>query len=564
MPPGSHHTLAVRLLSIGLAVVALVGIVSALTPALRDRSELVASVIPSGLAAIAAALTLALSVTLLIVAGGLHRRRRRAWQAAVGMLSGVALLHLVKGLDIEEAAASLLLLGGLVLYRDAFDVPGDPETPATFRRHALAAVAGLVLLGLLLIEGQSLLMGDALSPIQWVSEFLHSVVGLGPDRLQGRGAHAVPRAIVVYTIAAAAWLAFLWLKPRRQYLQRHAVDRADARYLVETAGSDTLDYFALRRDKDYFFSDRRTAVVAYRVAGGVALISGDPIGPPACCKPLLADFREFARRHDWRVAAIGVGQSHLSAYEAAGLRTMYIGDEAIVDPRTFTLEGRPIRKVRQSVTRAEKAGYTSLVLRRSELTPELLSGLLRVSRLWLGGQPERGFSMAMDDLWAEEHGSAVFVIALGSDGRPHGFIHFVPVPMAHALSLSAMRRLPETPNGMMEYLLAAAFAWGREHGIERVSLNFNAFGELLRSEDGDLARWEHGLKWCLGRADRYFQVERLLDFNRKFFPTWEPRFAAFEQRRDLPLAALVTLTAESLVDLPAPLVGLYRRALPRR
>jgi lysyl-tRNA synthetase, class II len=205
-----------------------------------------------------------------------------------------------------------------------------------------------------------------------------------------------------------------------------------------------------------------------------------------------------------------------------------------------------------------------IVRRRSELTPELLAGLLRVSRLWLGGQPERGFSMAMDDLWAEEHAAAVFVIGIGEDGRPHGFIHFVPVAQAHALSLSAMRRLPDTPNGLMEYLLCATFAWGKENDVHRVSLNFNAFGELLRSETADLGLRERFMRWSLGRADRYFQVERLLSFNRKFFPDWQPRYAAFEERRDLPLAAIVTLTSESLVDMPGPLVRLYRRLLPRR
>jgi lysyl-tRNA synthetase class 2 len=170
--------------------------------------------------------------------------------------------------------------------------------------------------------------------------------------------------------------------------------------------------------------------------------------------------------------------------------------------------------------------------------------------------------MAMDDLWAPEHASAVFAIALASDGRPHGFIHFVPVPRAKSLSLSAMRRLPETPNGLMEFLLCETFAWGKEHDIERVSLNFNAFGELLRSEEDDLPAWERMLKSSLERADRFFQVERLLGFNRKFFPAWEPRHAAFEQRRDLPLAALVLLTAESLVEFPRPIRRLWRRLLP--
>ena len=47
------------------------------------------------------------------------------------------------------------------------------------------------------------------------------------------------------------------------------MSRERARFLVEKYGSDSLSYFALRSDKDWFgFKD---TVVAYRVHNGIAL-----------------------------------------------------------------------------------------------------------------------------------------------------------------------------------------------------------------------------------------------------------------------------------------------------
>jgi lysyl-tRNA synthetase, class II len=112
-----------------------------------------------------------------------------------------------------------------------------------------------------------------------------------------------------------------------------------------------------------------------------------------------------------------------------------------------------------------------------------------------------------------------------------------------------MRRLADTPNGLMEFVLCETFVWAREHGIERVSLNFAAFGELLRAE-GDLRKRDRVARFALSKADRYFQVERLLAFNRKFMPLWEPRYAAFESYSDVPVAALVSLSLESLLIWP--------------
>jgi len=555
-----RHQHAPRLLAVALALVGIVGVISSITPRLRARSELLYSVVPPTASNVATALVLALSVGLLILAGSLRRRKRRAWQLATAALGGVALLHVAKGLDLEESGASLLLLGALLAFRDDFDVEGDPETPTTFVRQALRVLGGGAILGLLLVEGQSFLSGDALSLEKAFTEALHGYAGLGPDRLVGRGAHAVPNALVLYVLAGAAWLVYLWLRPRRQYVRQHRRDRQDARRIVERCGSDSLDYFALRHDKDYHFSPARDAFVAYRVSGGVALVSGDPVGSADAVSAVLGDFVDYAHRHGWRVAAIGVGPDFVAVYERFGLRTLYVGDEAVVDPRTFTLEGRAIRKVRQSVSRLQKAGYSCRIVRRDELDPALEADLKRVSQLWLGGQPERGFSMAMDDIWGPEHGSCVFAVADGPDGTPAGFVHLVPVPQAGGLSLSAMRRLPETPNGLMEFILCELFAWGKQHDLRRVSLNFNAFGEILRADQGCGPRWQRGLRWGLYKADRLFQVERLLSFNKKFFPAWEPRYAAYEERRDLPLAAVVMLASESLIELPRPL---RRRLRPR-
>jgi len=155
--------------------------------------------------------------------------------------------------------------------------------------------------------------------------------------------------------------------------------------------------------------------------------------------------------------------------------------------------------------------------------------------------------MAMDDLWASEHGSALFAIALAADGRPHGFIHFVPVPQAHSLSLSAMRRLPDTPNGLMEFLLARGLELLRDRGVDEASLNFAAFARFVHAPRGPLER-------VVGRvllvADAFFQIERLHRFNTKFFPRWEPRYLMYEHVLALPRVGLAAMWVEG--QLPKP------------
>lgn len=428
----------------------------------------------------------------------------------------IAAAHLVKGLDAEEAGVSLLLLAALVAYRRRFDIPGDPAAlrPLMGTAVALAAVVAFVTLYDL----------DRLRAPGWIED-------------------------VVLTVGVILLLraTYLWLRPLTEHVNQTVAERGTARSLVERYGSDSLSFFALRRDKNYFFSQSHGSFLAYRVVGGTALISGDPIGEPSEFEELLSDFLRETREKGWRPAVLSASEEMLGLYRSLGLRAVEIGREAVVRPDVFSLEGRPIRKVRQSVTRLRKAGYTVRALRSGELTPGDRQGLESVSREWLGASPERGFTMAMDELFEEP--DPVFLAAECPDGQIGGFIQLVPC--GDGYSLSAMRRRKGTPNGLMEFLVVEAIAWAGGENVSELSLNFCVFGELLGASCGQ-PRTMRALRFCLLRLDRLFQLERLLSFNRKFFPEWRPRFLCFERLTDFPAVGLAYLHAESLLTPPGP------------
>ena len=176
------------------------------------------------------------------------------------------------------------------------------------------------------------------------------------------------------------------------------------------------------------------------------------------------------------------------AFEALGLRRLYLGDEAIVETARFSLEGRAIRKVRQSVTRIEKAGYTFAMETLADVPDETMAELERVSAAWRAGVDERGFTMALERLGGAHQHDTVVAIARDGEGHVRGFLHFVPSYGREAVSLSFMRRDPETPNGLTEFLVARSIEAFRERGVEEVSLNFAAFARLLTEPENMLER----------------------------------------------------------------------------
>ena len=518
----------------------LIGLLDAILP---ERSETLLAGLAPGAHPLARSLEGPLALAILYVAPGLARRRRRAWQLAVGLLAGATVLHVLHS-DYGAVPTGLLTVA-LVSQRDAFDAAGDPRAKPRVLSRAALLVIGIYSYGAAALWADHAAAGQPFSAVAAVKETSRALVGRG---LRGTTRGGFDRwlalSILVFGLAGAAALLHAWLAPWRYRLRQEAGDRQAARALVHAWGEDTLAPFSLRADKSYFFSEDDRAFLAYRVVGGVAIVSGDPIGPPAAFAPLLDRFIEFARERDWRVAVLGASEGSLELYRTHGLRAVYHGDEAVVDVDRFSLEGRAIRKVRQSVHRLRRCGFTAVALHPHELTADRRAELEHVAKAWRGDEPERGFVMALDALFRLEDEDAVFVVGIGPDGSAQGFLHFAFCPAASALSLSSMPRLRQTPNGFNEWLVCEAIEWARAHGIHRVSLNFSPFAALLAPE-ADLsalqkveARALRALKW-------HFQLDNLLLFNRKFFPDWQRRFVVYERRRDLPRVGVAALAAEA-------------------
>ena len=328
-------------------------------------------------------------------------------------------------------------------------------------------------------------------------------------------------------------------------------ERERAAELVQAHGTDSLAYFALRRDKSYFFSPSGRSFLAYRVS---AARRSSPATRSATSPSAASSSREFIRvahAKGWRVAVAGAANEALEDYASIGFKSMYLGDEAVIRPATFSLDGRAIRKVRQSVSRLEKSGYRVEVLSTADADEALRAQVRAVSEEWRGNWPERGFTMAMDALFL--YPDTVLAVAVAPDGRVGGFLQLVPSPASEGYSLASMRRRGDTPNGLMEFLITETVAWARQHAVTELSLNFAVFADFLRSGD-DATRFTRSLRWVLLKGDRLFQLERLHSFNRKFFPDWRRRYFCFERWADLPLAGLAYLHAESLLTPPGPWV----------
>ena len=511
-----------------------------------ENEGVVRALTPDAVGPLTRAAATLVGLALLVAARGLARRRHRAWRVATALAATSATLHVLHGLNSGTLASTVVLVL-LVARRDAFDGPGEAETGRVAFVRAALVLATVAAYGTTALWLNRMVADQPFRARFAVDEIAAGSLGLrlgGSPHLSGSFGDWFPLSLALLAAFGVIWTLAAVIAPWRHRVRQETRERELACTLVRAFGTDTLAPFALRSDKSYFFGEDEQSFLAYRVVHGVAIVSGDPIGLERDLPRLLEAFVAHARRRGWRIAVLGASESQLGLYRKHRLNALYHGDEAIVDTASFSLDGRPIRKVRQSVHRLEGAGFTAAILRSGEIGHELRVGLEAIADRWRGTQPERGFVMALDALFTLDDDDAVFAVGFDAEGRPAGFLHFAVAGAGRSLSLSSMPRLRSTPNGFNEWLICASIAWAREYGYDRVSLNFSPFAQLLAPE-AELTALQGVQRRALLALKGRFQFDNLLLFNRKFFPQWERRFVVYEHRRDLPRVGIAALAAEA-------------------
>jgi lysylphosphatidylglycerol synthetase-like protein (DUF2156 family) len=534
-----------------LAVAGVLNLLSAITPPLRGRLDILGDLVPITVPETASALVAAAGIALLGLSWGVRYGQRRAWTLAVGITALSVVLHIVKGLDVEEAAAASAALAFLIVKRRAFTAVG--ERPSMSR--ALATLFGGALIAVLAGTATVVWLGRRtdLSIGRAMTAVSERLVGDQDIAIPGRrGGFLTPTlgAVGLTLFAVAAWLVF------RPVVARYNApgELARARETVRRYGGDTLSYFALRDDKQHWFW--KNTLVAFAVHNGVCLVSPDPIGPVCERAAAWRAFREFADGNGWPVAVMGAGQTWLPVYRATGMRDLYVGDEAIVDVHRFNLEGGRMKGLRQAVNRIAKYGYRIEFHDPSHLDPALeleLRALMTESRR---GEVERGFSMTLGRVFSQDDDGLLLAVCFAPSGQAAAFCQFVPAADIDGYSLDLMRRSEGEQhwNGLLDFVVVRSIEHVRALGMRGLGLNFAVMRSVLANEGG--ARVSHRIeRRMLGWLSDSMQIESLWKYNAKFDPDWHPRYAVYDAPENFLSSAVAVAKAESFCELP--LIGRF-------
>jgi phosphatidylglycerol lysyltransferase len=469
---------------------------------------------------------------LMYFASQLLLRKRLAWWMAFIGSSIVVIAHSIYAIQIAGLVLPVTTLVFLALYQDLFVVK--------YELHSVSQ--GLRLLGLCIIV--ALMYGSLgftrLSPrdyaiahhasilegaMRTVKEF--SLVGNSDLVLHSRRARSFIDSLDILGGVSITFAFFSLFRPLLYRYSTLPTERDRARKLIEEYGKSSEDEFKLwPEDKAYFFNDVGSAVISYRVDHSVAMVLGEPVGPISQWPGLIHEFKQFCHVHDWTVTFIYIPATNLAIFEAAKLRALKIGEDAVVTTATFRDETIRSKHWRGLMNKFNRLEYSFEIVTAPQ-DADILAQLGRVTKAWLsdGKKTERSFAMGYHDR-AYLKRSDLYLVR----DKNKRLVAFANALLSHdpkQATIDLMRYRPGTETGVMDYLLGQIILHLANNNMAEFSLGLAPLSGVGTGPEKTLEERVIGTAGRLGVGG--FSYEGLRRFKDKFDPRWEARYLVYER-----------------------------------
>ena len=483
-------------------------------------------------------------IGLVIVARSLLLGKRNAWWIALVASIVSTLGHHVKESDALGLGLSIATIVLLLMTRRHFIARSDP---ALVRRGVqwlaigLLAVFAYGTIGLYFLDRNfrtSTTLGES------IEDALRLLVLLPTSTIEPITRHG--RWFVDSVRFAALAVIFVGIaRIVATVVFRH--DRTDHQTVLDILnrwGTTSLAPFALLDDKSWLIAQDRQAFIGYKVIGTTAVALGEPIGSPESCRQVLDEFSYLCSLNGWTPAFHQVTPGSEPMFKAAGFKTLKIGEEAIIDVQSWSIDAKEYKTLRSAVRRVERAGLELAEL-DTPIDDASMAQLREVSDSWMGDgeRRERTFTVGRFDPDALRNSTVVVVVRHHDSGDIVTFANILPSYQGCDGNFDLMRRRHDAPNGVMEFLFVGLINRFRDEG--RIGMNLGL--APLANITGD-SMPDRALRVLYDRGDKAFHYRGLRMFKDKWHPRWEDRSLAYRTEADLPKIATAVMRAGELPE----------------
>lgn len=514
-----------------ILILGIVNIVSAITPAIPVRLRLVQNLLSEDLIVTSNALVLVFGLILVMMSVFLLQGSKRAWYAAISITAFSFFGHLSKAADYEEAILAFSAGATLWYTRSFYKLKPNPRF-VSFNYlviiYAALAVFAYGVLGFYFIDkhhfGIDFRFDQAIKAVLKVL-FLIDDKALAPRTPFGE---RFEYSIYVAGAALILFIVFSLLKPyfSKPFNPKEDFDAAED--LLKQHGKSALDYFKTYPDKLLFFNADRTAFISFKITRHFAIVLEDPVAANDEQKrEMVALFEVFCQENGFISAYYRVPESSLEFYKSLGRKSIPIGEEAILDLTSFSLQGGKMKTTRSAVNRLVAEGF-QLKVYKNPVKLGLIQKLETVSDEWLRelNQKEVAFTQGVFD--ASILKEQTILTIEDQEEKVYAFLNLIPDYAPGEATYDLIRKVTDAPNGVLDMLLSMTFLYLKDEGYQSVNMGL---APLSGMEDVNVT--QKTIKYAYENFKIFGQFKGLRRYKEKFMPRWEKKYLIYSHNYHL-------------------------------
>jgi phosphatidylglycerol lysyltransferase len=299
--------------------------------------------------------------------------------------------------------------------------------------------------------------------------------------------------------------------------------------LTQQFGNSSLDYFKTYSDKLLFTPLDVNAYIAYRVSGNFAVVLEDPVSENRdAMKNCIISFSKFCYENGLREFFYRVPKESLPVYGELSMKSLFMGQEGVVDLNSFSLDGGEKKSIRNAINKITEQGYITRI-NIPPLNDGLIQKLKSVSEEWLKltGRNEIIFSQGM---FVEKEIKFQKVITVESrEEKVIAFLNNIPDYVKNEGTYDLLRKTVDAPNGVMDYILVELFKHFKSCGIQYINLGFAPLSGL----DDPHNFTEKSMKFAYEKIRSFSNYKGQREYKEKFNPQWNDKFLVYINDYDL-------------------------------
>ncbi len=513
-------------------ILGIVNIVSVLTPAIPERMSLLKDYLLVEVVSFSNSFVLIAGMLLLLTSAFLIKGLRTAWWFAITLCAVSVFGNITKGIDYEEATVALLIAGSLMATRKDYYVRANPRFGTVGIQTALFGMAAVLIYGVVgfyFLDKKHFQIDFSIS--QSVKYSLQNFFLIGSRDLVPYDGFA-RSFIYLIKISGFASISFLVYSLLRPYVFNSSPDEAErerANKLIAQYGTSALDFFKTYSDKYIFAPEDINAFISYRVSRNYAVVLETPVAEnPEAMQACIRLFRRYCYENGLRDIYYRVPMEYLDIFRNLSKKSLFIGQEGVVDLNSFSLEGGEKKSIRNALNKIKEQGYTTHIH-----TPPLRDGLVQklkaVSEEWLK-MTERSEIVFSQGMFVEREIKGQTVVTVeNSEEKIIAFLNIIPDYVKGEGTYDLIRKTADAPNGIMDHILIELFNHFRSRGIRYVNVGFAPMSGLNDPHNFT----ERSMKFAYEKIRSFSHYRGQRDYKEKFDPVWHDRFLIYSNDYDL-------------------------------